>query len=85
MDFYQYMNNFSYDVGGPVARSNELILITTMVIFGTPVGLFFLFTILKFTPSFRVFILLSLFHYAAILDPLIIYLVFMFENNIRQI
>ena len=49
------------------------------------IALIFLFCIIKLTPSYRVFILLSLLHYSAIVNPLIIYLVFMFENNIRQI
>ena len=84
IDYNQYLENFVYQTG--ISQdSNESAFISILVIFGTPVALIFFYFMLNLTPSFRVFILLSLFHFAAILNPLIIYLVFMFENNQRQI
>ena len=85
MDLKLYSNTHIYDVGVEDFRYFEMTLVSIMVILGTPIGLILLYALLKFTPTFRVFILLSLFHYAAILNPLIIYLVFMFENKQRQI
>jgi len=85
MDLILYSNTYIYDVGVETFRYFEMTLISIMVIFGTPIGLILLYILLKFTPSFRVFILLSLLHYAAILNPLIIYLVFMFERKVREI
>ena len=84
MDYDLYLENFVYDTGISV-DSNESALISIMIIFGTPIALIFFYLMLKLTPSFRVFILLTLLHFSAILNPLIIYLVFMFENNQRQI
>mgnify|MGYP006153164053 CR=1 FL=1 len=84
MDFHEYKKIFTYDVGVKFSI-NELTLIAIMVIFGAPMGLFFLYFLFKFAPSYRVFILLSLLHYAAILNPFIIYLVFMFENKLIQL
>ena len=84
-DYFQHHGSFLYDVGTDKNRSSELGLVKNMLMFGIPVTLLFFYKMLKFTPYFRVFILLSLFHYVAIISPLIIYLVFMFENNKRQI
>ena len=84
VDYDLHLQSHIYDTG--ISQDgNELALISIMIIFGTPIALIFFYLMLKLTPSFRVFILLSLFHFAAILNPLIIYLVFMFENNQRQI
>ena len=82
----QYHETFHYAAGiEDDMYSGELVMIIIMVLFGAPLGLFFLYFILKITPSYRVFIFLTLFHFSSILNPLIIYLVFMFENNARQI
>jgi len=84
MDYEMYLQKFVYDTG--ISKDgNELALISLIVMFGTPIALIFFYFILKLSPSFRVFILLSLLHYSGISEPLIIYLVFMFENNQRQI
>ena len=90
MDHEEYYETFAYETGvinqrGGTFSSNELALVSIMVMFGAPIGLFFLYFLFKFALSFRVFILLSLLHYAAILNPLIIYLVFMFENKLIQL
>ena len=85
MDYRIYLDSNKYQVGLGLERANELTLIAIFVMSGAPIALIFLFCIIKLTPSYRVFILLSLLHYSAIVNPLIIYLVFMFENNIRQI
>ena len=85
-DIHQYNDTFRYAAGvHNDTYSGELSLINILVMFGNPIGLFFICYLLKFTPSFRVFIFLSMFHFAPILNPLMIYLVFMFENNVRQI
>jgi hypothetical protein len=85
-DLVKYREIFVYSAGIEGGRyDGEVALANIMVMFGYPIGLIFLYYILKYTPSFRVFILLSLFHFAPILNPFMIYLVFMFENNSRQI
>ena len=84
VDYDLHLQSHIYDTG--ISQDgNESALISVMIIFGTPIALIFFYLMLKLTPSFRVFILLTLLHFAAILNPLIIYLVFMFENNQRQI
>ena len=84
-DYFQHHGSFLYDVGTDKNRSSELGLVKNMLMFGIPVTLLFFYKMLKFTPYFRVFILLTSLHYANILDPLIIYLVFMFENKLIQL
>ena len=85
VDYFQHHTNFLYDVGFGEYRSSELALVAIMLMFGTPMALIFLYQMLKFAPYFRVFLLLSTLHYSNILNPLMIYLVFMFENKLIQL
>ena len=79
MDLDQYRAKYTYDVGvgydGVLNNrfDGEVELVNIMVMFGNPIALIFFYYMLKFTPSFRVFILLTLFHFAPILNPLFIY------------
>ena len=86
MDINQHSNSHIYYIGDGYGHiiGGELGLVNIMILAGAPLGFILLYFLLKFTPSFRVFILLTLLHFTAILNPLIIYLVFMFENMQKQ-
>jgi hypothetical protein len=78
---------YVYSSTGEFIRNsdNELMWVNVMVSNGIIVGSLILYLITKYTPSYRVFILLTMFHYSNVLNPLIIYTIFYFENmNLPQ-
>jgi hypothetical protein len=81
-----YRKSVSWDVyriNGEFIRSsgNELKLINIFVQGGLFFGIVLLFLLTRSIPHFRVFIILSLFHYSNALSPIIIFTMFFFENK----
>ena len=86
-DVYQYYIDNVWDytsVGGGEKRANEMALITIMVQGGLIFGLMLLYALTKVLPNYRIFIFLSLLHYSNVLNPLIIYMMFMFELHVKK-
>ena len=73
---------YVYDSSGDIIRhsKNELMLIDLFVSNGLILGSIIFFLLTKNIPSFRIFIILTMFHYSNALSPLIIYTMFYFEN-----
>ena len=73
---------YVYDSSGNIIRNsiNELMLVDLFVSNGIIIGSIIFFLLTKDFPSFRIFIILTMFHYSNILSPLIIYMMFFFEN-----
>lgn len=85
-DIDVYRKSVSWDVyriNGEFVKSsaNELKLITIFVQSGFFFGVVLLFLLTRSIPHFRVFIILSLFHYSGALSPIIIFTMFFFENK----
>lgn len=60
---------------------NEIFLVALLAQSGVFLGFMFLHFLLKSLPLYRVFILLSIFHFAYILSPLVIYAMYMFMGH----
>lgn len=86
-DIVQYYDLVARDytgIGGNKGHSNELMLIVIMVQGGCVLAFSYLYFLTKSLPTYRVFIFLTLFHYAYVLTPLIIYTMYMFELRLGQ-
>ena len=88
-DIYAFYNQNLYDYSGTKiegysATGNEISFIQILVQGGLILGLTFLNFILKNISFYRIFILLSLIHYAYMFSPLIIYTMCYFANKIKK-